>query len=186
MSDILNELRHNTMILTKAIDHRTDSLEQELEWSNALLSKARQLLYNSRIITANLEKLLKAIQELTNMAMHLISHDVRQIHKQTRIHYVHVENHIIISLLIPLKANKNPFSYYKIVKKEVTIPNSQVSMILDNKGNYIAIETNSRQFTYLTDMEVQSIQVDKDYLVPKKLIYNNNGNIYCLTANLQE
>jgi len=40
MSDMLNELRHNTMILTRAIDHRTDSLEQEPEWSNALLSKA--------------------------------------------------------------------------------------------------------------------------------------------------
>jgi len=123
----------------------------------------------------------KKIKFDTNMAMHLISREVRQIHKQARIHYVHVENHIIISLLIPLTANKNPFSYYKIFKHEVTNRNSQVSTILDNQVNYIAIETNSMQFTYLTDMEAQSILAENNYLVGKKLIYSDNRE-NCLTA----
>jgi len=64
MTENQNELLHNTMVLTIVIEHRSDNLKQELDWTNVLLSKALQLLYNGKIITANLEKLLKAIQEL--------------------------------------------------------------------------------------------------------------------------
>jgi len=41
---------------------------------------------------------------------------------------------------------------------------------------YIAIEKETMQYAYITELEANSIQINKDYLLRKNIIYNENDN----------
>jgi len=56
MEDIVKELHHNTMVLPRGIEQRTEYLEQELEWVQVLISKVLQLINKGKIITDSLGK----------------------------------------------------------------------------------------------------------------------------------
>jgi len=109
-----------------------------------------------------------------NVSMFMISNEVRQLHKHAIIHHVHVIDHLIISMIIPLTANRHEFTAYKVIKHEVTVPNSDVYTRLDTEVEYIAIEKETMRCTYITKLEANSLQIDKDYLLRKKIIFNND------------
>jgi len=98
-----------------------------------------------------LKHIEQKIKTNSSIAMHRISDDVRQIHMHAIIHYVHVENHIIVFLLILFTANtlNSTCTFYRVVRHQVTVPNSQVSTILNTQSHveYIAIGKNSMQLT---------------------------------------
>jgi len=155
VNDVLRKLRESTMILTRGIESRTEYLGQELDWLSVFQSQALKLLHNGKKLTQSLTTLLNGIQELNNgrlsqdivphktlletiehvkqkivtqgnVSMYMIPNDVRELHKQAVVHYAHVQDHLIISLLIPLSANRREFICYKIIKHNVAVPNSDV------------------------------------------------------------
>jgi len=128
-----------------------------------------------------MEHVRQKIKTQGEISMYLIPKDVRQLHKQAIVHNVHVQDHLIISLLVPLMANRNEFLCYKIIKHDVTVPNSNISTRLESDVEYIAIERETMQYAYITELEANSLQIDKDYLLRKKVIYNEDVND-CLTA----
>jgi len=93
--------------------------------------------------------------------MYMISNDVRKLHRHAIIHHVHGVNHLIISMIIPLTANRNEFTCYKIIKHDVTIPNSDVYTRLESEVEYIAIEKETKQYAYISELKANSLQVDK-------------------------
>jgi len=70
---------------------------------------------------------------------------------------------------------------YKIIKHDVAVPNSDVYTRLDSEVQYIAIERESMQYAYITELEANSLQINKDYLLRKKIIYHED-NRDCITA----
>jgi len=70
---------------------------------------------------------------------------------------------------------------YKIIKHDITVPDSDISTRLESDVEYIAIERETMQYAYITELEANSLQINKDYLLRKKIIYNENVND-CLTA----
>jgi len=67
-------------------------------------------------------------------------------------------------------ANRNEFLCYKIIKHDVAVPNSDIYTRLESDVEYIAIERETMQYAYITELEANSIQMDKDYLLHKKII----------------
>jgi len=210
VTDVLKELRVSTVMLTEGLASRADYQMQEIEWISTLQAKTIKLLFHGKIVTNSLQKLLHGVQELNygrltqdlvpnetlrqtirhvqqkivtheNVSMFMISNDVRQLHKRAIIHHVHVLDHFIISMIIPLTANRNEFTCYKVIKHYVTVPNSDVCTILETEVEYIAIEKETMQYAYITELEAKSLQLNKDYLLRKKILINNDDND-CLTA----
>jgi len=70
-----------------------------------------------------MEHVSQKIKAQGGIPMYVIPKDVGQFHKQAIVHHVHVQDHLIISLLVPLTANRNEFVCYKIIKHDVTVPN---------------------------------------------------------------
>jgi len=68
-----------------------------------------------------------------------------------------------------------------VIKHDVTVPNSVVYTRLHTEVEYIAIEKETMQYIYITELEANLLQLDKDYLLRKKIIFNNDEN-YCITA----
>jgi len=66
VTDVLRELRENTMILTRGIESRTEYLTQELAWLSVFQSMALTLLHNGKKLTHSLDNLLNGIQQLNN------------------------------------------------------------------------------------------------------------------------
>jgi len=208
--DVLQELRESTKILSQEIDGRTEFLVKINDWLGVFQNKALQLVHKVRKLSNSLQLLLNGIRELNygrlshdivpyrtleetmehvqqkmktqgDIAMYIIPKDVKQLHRQAIVHHVHVEDHLIISVLVPLTANRNEFMCYKIIKHEITVPNSDISTRLESDVEYIAIERETMKYTYITELEANSLQMDKDYLLRKKIIYNENVND-CITA----
>jgi len=116
-----------------------------------------------------------------NVSMYIIPIDVRQLHKYAIVHHVHVRDHLIILLVIPLSANRNEFMCYKIIKHDVSVPNSDIYTRLESDVEYIAIERETMQYAYITELEANSLQMDKDYLLRKKIIYQEDDKD-CVTS----
>jgi len=70
---------------------------------------------------------------------------------------------------------------YKIIKHDVTVPNSDIITRLESDVEYIAIERETMQYAYITELEASSLQMDKDYVQRKNIIYNKDVS-NCLTA----
>jgi len=167
--DVLQELRQSTTALTQGIESRTEFLAQELDWLSVFQAKALQLIHKGWKLSNSLQQLLNGIRELNygrlsqdivpyttledtiehvneklktqiGIPMYVIPTDVRQLHKQAIVHHVHVQDHLIISLLVPLTANRNEFMCYKIIRHYVTVPNSDIITRLETEVEYIAIE----------------------------------------------
>jgi len=64
---------------------------------------------------------------------------------------------------------------------DVTVPNSDIITRLESEVDYIAIERETMQYAYITELEANSLQMDKDYVLRKKIIYNEDVN-NCITA----
>jgi len=140
--DVLQELRQSSITLTQGIESWTEFLAKELDWLSVFQNKSLQLIHKGRKLTNSLQLLLNGIRELNygrlshdivpyitleetlehvqqkiktqgDISMFIIPKDVRQLHKQAIVHHVHVEDHLIISLLVPLTANRNEFMCYK-------------------------------------------------------------------------
>jgi len=194
---VLQELRQSTTSLTQGIESRTEFLAQELDWLSVFQAKALQLILKGRKLSYSLQQLLNGIKELNygllsqdivpnttlentmehvrqkiktqgDISMYMIPKDVRQLHKQAIVHHIHVQDHLLISLLVPLTANRNKFMCYKIIKHDITVPNSDISTRLESEVEYIAIERETMQYAYITELEANSLQMDKDYLLRKK------------------
>jgi len=81
-----------------------------------------------------------------NVSMYMIPSDIRELHKQAIVYYMHFRFLLlIISLLIPLMANRNEFMSYKIIKHDVTVPNSDIYTRLESEVEYIAIKRETMQ-----------------------------------------
>jgi len=85
--------------------------------------------------------------------MFMISNEVRQLHKHAIIRHVHVLDHLIISMIIPLPGNRNKYTCYMVIKHDVTVPNSVVYTRLHTEVEYIAIEKETMQYIYITELE---------------------------------
>jgi len=210
VDDVLQELRLSTITLTGEIEARTVYVLQALDWMSVFQNKALLLVHKGRKLTDSLKLLLRGVRELNygrlshdivpyttleetlehvkqkirtqgETALYIIPQTVKPLHKQPIVHDVHVEDHLIISLLVPLTANVNDFICYKIIKHDITVPNSDISTRLETDEEYIAIERESMQYAYITELEANSLQMDKDYLLRKKIIYKENVND-CITA----
>jgi len=165
-------------------------------------------------MTANLEGLLNGIRELNigilskdfvpydslrkailhvehkiktegNISMYMISNDIRRLQEQAIIHHIHVANHLIISVVIPLTANRNEFTCYKVIRNDVIILYSEVYTRLDTDVDYISIEKETMQYTYITELKANSMQVNKNYLLRKKIIYNGNDQTWVCNLSLR-
>jgi len=128
--EVLQELRQSTTALTQGIESRTEFFAQELDWLSVFQAKALQLIHKERKLSNSLQQLLNGIRELNygrlsqdivpyktledtmehvsqkikthgGIPMYVIPKDVRQLHKQAIVHHVHVEDHLLISLLVP-------------------------------------------------------------------------------------
>jgi len=210
VTDVLGELRESSMILTRGIESRTEYLAQELDWLSVFQSKAIKLLHNGKKLTHSLNNLLNGVQQLNNgklsqdivphttlleaiqhvqqritthgnISMYMVTNDVRDLHRQAIVHHVHVKEHLIISLLILLTTNRREFMSYKIKKHDVAVPNSDIYTRLDTDVKYIAIERETMQYAYITELEANSLQIDNEYLLPKKIIYHAD-NQNCITS----
>jgi len=144
VNDVLHELRLSTITLTEEIEARTEYIQKVLEWMGVFQNKALQLVHKGRKLTDSLKLLLNVVRELNygrlshdivpyttleetlehvqqkmttqgDTAMYIIPKDVRHLHKQAIIHHVHVEDHLIISVFVPLTANVNEFMAYKVI-----------------------------------------------------------------------
>jgi len=201
ITEVLKELRESLKILTRGIESCTEYLAQELDWLSVFQCKTLKLLHNGKKLANNLQRLLNGVRGLNyrrlshdivpyttleetlqhvqqkivtheNVSMYMIPSDVRQLHKQALVHRVPVWDHLIVSLLIPLTANRNEFMCYKIIKNDVTVPNSDIYTRLKSEVEYIAIERGTIQYAYITELEENSLQRNQDYLLRKKIIYN--------------
>jgi len=210
LTDVLKELRQNTVTLTQGIESRTEFLAQELDWLSVFQAKSLQLVHKGKKLSNSVPQLLNGVRELNygrlsqdivpyatlkdaiehvrqkiatggNVSMYVIPNDVGKLHKQAIVHHVQVQDHLIISLLILLTTNRKEFMCYKIIKHNVTVPNSDIYTRLESEAEYIANEWETMQYAYITKIKAYSLQMDKDYLLPKKIIYNEDVND-CITA----
>jgi len=82
-----------------------------------------------------MEHVRQKIKTQGDISMYVIPKDVRQLHKQAIKHHLHVQDYLIISLLVPSTANRNEFKCYKIIKHDITVPNSDISTRLSPMCN---------------------------------------------------